>query len=360
MPVYGLSKVKFEVVADGICKRVLTGRFEPGKRIPSEKDLAGDFGVSVQTVNKAISVLVSQGILVRRGPQGAYVAEGLDLERLRGTRAFSVGIVYDASVHTIADSDRVLGRLTFNLQQLLGRASFAWTLISRTEGPPFAQVADSLDAVVTVGDVEPAVVAEIAARRLACVTFNRDFRQPGLVPVLIGTRAIADLVDHLAAGGYRRLLFVANDAPRQVYAIRKAAFAQAAVKRGLGVSELILEDAHMKGERLSGRPLRAVRDSDAAFLPNDQLAILFLRLLERTGLRVPGDLAVAGHDDTLAGRHCSVPLTTIAYDLAEAAAAVVRTLDDALHRRPQAAPAVIDSRLVPRASTAARAAGGAA
>ncbi len=360
MPVYGLSKVKFEAIADSICKKVLTGRFEPGKRIPSEKELAGDFAVSVQTVNKAISVLVSQGILVRRGPQGAYVAEGLDLERLRGTRTLAVGIVYDASVHTIADSDRVLGRLAFNLQQLLARASFTWTLISRTDGPRFVDVAGSLDAAVTVGDVEPDVVAEIASRGLPCVTFNRDFREPAFAPVLIGTRAISELVDHLLAGGYRRLLFVANDAPRQVYGIRKAAFLEAAARRGLEARELTLKDVEMKGERLSGRPLQLVRDSDAAFLPNDQMAILFLRLLERTGLRVPRDLALAGHDDTLAGRHSSVPLTTIAYDLTEAAAAIVRALDDALHRRARPEPAVIGSRLVPRASTAARAEGGAA
>ncbi len=353
--------VKFEAIAHDLRKRILTGRLEPGRRIPSEKDLAGDFGVSVQTVNKAISVLVSQGILVRRRPQGAYVAETLDLDKLRGSRPLAVGIVYDDSVRTIADSDRVLGRLTFRLQQLLSRSAFAWTLISRKDGPDFGDVADSLDAVVTVGDVEPGLVGELAARRLPCVTFNRDFREQGAAAVLIGTQAIGELVDHLVAGGNRRLLFVANDAPRQVYGIRKAAFLQAAASRGVQAAELTLTDTQMKGERLVDRPLQVVSESDAAFLPNDQMAILFLHLLERSGLRVPDDLALAGHDDTLAGQHCSVPLTTIAYDLAEAAAAIVRTLDDALYLRERPALAVVDSTLVVRASTAVtRGAGGTA
>ena len=343
---------KFQVVADRILKEVLTGRLGPGGRVPSEKDLAGDYAVSVQTVNKAISVLVSAGVLVRRGAQGAYVADALDIEGLRATAKLTVGIVYDASVQTITDSDRVLGKLTFHLQQLLSRHSFAWTLISRTDGGDFHDYLDSLDAVVTIGDIEPGLITE-RARPLPCVTFNRDFRALGPAAVLISTAAIVEMVDRLYAAGHRRFLFVANDAPRQVYGIRKAVFAQAVTRHGLASAELLIPETEMKNERLGPAGAAAVLSADAAFLPNDQLAIAFVRLLEPLGVRVPDDLSVCGHDNTLAGEHCSVPLTTIAYDIAEAAAAIVRTLGDVLYRRQECPLVTVDARLVVRASTAA-------
>ena len=343
---------KFQAIADSILKDVLAGRLEPGGRVPSEKDLAGGFSVSAQTVNKAISVLVSRGVLIRKGVQGAFVAGQADIERLRAARQISVGIVYDASVSTIADSDRVLGRLTFHLQQLLSRQSYSWSLISRIDGGDFHDFVDALDAVITIGDVEPDLVEEVATRRLPAVTFNRDFRAQGPGAVLISTSAIASLVDHLHASGHTRFLYVTNDAPRQVYTIRGATFVEAARSHGLSAGTLVIPERIMKEGHLHGEAEAAVRAADAAFLPNDQLAIAFLRLLERSGLRVPGDLSVAGHDDTVAGEHSSVPLTTIAYDLAEAAEAIVRTLGDVLRPDRRSPVALVESQLVLRASTA--------
>ena len=351
--------VKYETIADRLLKDVLTGRLKPGKRVPSEKELAGDYEVSIQTVNKAISVLVSSGVLVRRGVQGAFVSEFIDLARLRKGRQLQIGIVYDARVQTITDSDRVLGRLTFHLQHLLGRDSYAWTLLSRADGDDLENAVDNLDGLVTIGDVEPAVLDAVARRRLPAVAFNRDFRDRGLGAVLIGTEAIEGLVGHLFESGHRRFLFVANDSPRQVYAIRKAAFDRAVERRGVSPRALVIPEGRMKAEQPDAASLAVIRDCDAAFLPNDQMAIVFLHMLERCGLRVPEDLSVCGHDDTVAARHCSVPLTTVAYDLQEAAAVIVKTLGDVVYGRAECPLAVIPSRVVPRASSAvSRSAGG--
>ena len=322
--------MKFEAIADRIRKDVLTGRLEPGRRVPSEKDLAEGLAVSVQTVNKAIAVLVSSGVLVRKGAQGAFVADPVDLQRLRATCQLAIGLIYDASVKTIADSDRVLGRLTFHLQKLLSGESYAWTLVSRSDGDDFHDTIDSLDGVVTIGDVEPALIEEVAARRLPAVTFNRDFRARGLSSVLISTAAIGDLVDHLHACGHRRFLYVTNDAPRQVYAIRGAAFAHAVGRHGLTAARVVVPEETFKADRIEAGVEAALRAADAVFLPNDQMAIVLLQLLDRAGIRVPEDLSVCGHDDTLAGRHCPVPLTTVSYDLEAAAQAIVRTLGGVL------------------------------
>ena len=44
---------------------------------------------------------------------------------------------------------------------------------------------------------------------------------------------------------------------------------------------------------------------------NDQMAIGVLKALERAGIRVPEDVAVAGFDDIFPGSLCAPPLTTV-------------------------------------------------
>ncbi|MBS0383284.1 MAG: GntR family transcriptional regulator, partial [Proteobacteria bacterium] len=48
---------------------------EPGQTLPSERDLARQFGLSRVTVRKAIAGLVEDGVLTQRHGAGTFVAE---------------------------------------------------------------------------------------------------------------------------------------------------------------------------------------------------------------------------------------------------------------------------------------------
>lgn len=50
------------------------GRWSPGDRIPPERKIAEDFGVSLGTVNKALMNLVSEGYLYRVQGKGTFVS----------------------------------------------------------------------------------------------------------------------------------------------------------------------------------------------------------------------------------------------------------------------------------------------
>lgn len=54
--------------------RIMSGELKPGDRIPGELELVDDYGVSRMTVNKALSSLVANGLLVRRRGSGSFVA----------------------------------------------------------------------------------------------------------------------------------------------------------------------------------------------------------------------------------------------------------------------------------------------
>jgi len=53
--------------------RILNGAYHPGDRLPSEAELAGEFGVSRSTLRNAVSSLVTEGVIIRRHGNGTYV-----------------------------------------------------------------------------------------------------------------------------------------------------------------------------------------------------------------------------------------------------------------------------------------------
>ena len=62
-------------IRDMIEGRILSGAWPPGTRVPSEQELTLRFSCSRMTVSKALSALVSSGLVVRRRRSGTVVAQ---------------------------------------------------------------------------------------------------------------------------------------------------------------------------------------------------------------------------------------------------------------------------------------------
>lgn len=71
----------YEQVADQIRQSIDIGSFQPGSRLPSERDLAHRFKVSRPAVREAIGALQNEGIVITRHGSGTYVVDR-DLQRL--------------------------------------------------------------------------------------------------------------------------------------------------------------------------------------------------------------------------------------------------------------------------------------
>ena len=68
-------RTKTETVADEIVGRIVSGKLQPGDRIESERSLTAKLGVSVGTVQKALTNLEHRGIVVRELGRGTFVAQ---------------------------------------------------------------------------------------------------------------------------------------------------------------------------------------------------------------------------------------------------------------------------------------------
>ena len=60
---------------DQLVKRIARGVYKPGEPIPSEAEIAKEFGVSVFTVRQAVALLVADNVLIKQQGRRTYVAE---------------------------------------------------------------------------------------------------------------------------------------------------------------------------------------------------------------------------------------------------------------------------------------------
>ena len=250
---------KYKQIADRLTKRIILGGLGAGSRMPSEKELAREFDVSVQTANKALAILESSGVVDREG-LGAFVSDRLNSRDLLSSCRFTVSLVLDANVQGLPAADGVLGRFAFNLQHVLSQSGFSWDQVSRLDGPEVLERTAESDAFVTVGDVDESLLERIRRGTRPCVTFNRSVPREGFYSVMVNPDVMGELVGRMADVGHRRFLYVTDDQKKQIYDLRWREYEEAARSRDLACERLVLPGLPPRGgDRDSGRCRRAAR-----------------------------------------------------------------------------------------------------
>ncbi|MEI7524487.1 MAG: GntR family transcriptional regulator [Mariniphaga sp.] len=68
------TKGIFLQIADSISEKVMEGKYPPGEKIPSVRDLATEMGVNPNTVMRTYSELQTRGIIDNKRGVGYYVS----------------------------------------------------------------------------------------------------------------------------------------------------------------------------------------------------------------------------------------------------------------------------------------------
>ncbi len=92
------AKPLFDQLRTQIIDGVRDGRLQPGTRLPTVRELAGQLGLAVNTVARAYRELEAAGMLETRGRFGTFVA-----------RADPADAAMAAAAHTFAEAARTLG-----------------------------------------------------------------------------------------------------------------------------------------------------------------------------------------------------------------------------------------------------------
>ena len=63
---------------DTLKRRIITGRYLPGEKLPSVRELAAEAGINPNTVQRAFQELEREGLIYTQRTNGKYVTENAD------------------------------------------------------------------------------------------------------------------------------------------------------------------------------------------------------------------------------------------------------------------------------------------
>ncbi|MFC5530591.1 GntR family transcriptional regulator [Cohnella yongneupensis] len=297
------------------------GRFRPGDKLPSENELAEQFGLSRQTVRQSIGALVQEGWLAREQGKGTFVSR-LSAERRSNSDNRTIGIIttyisdyifpsivrgVEATLKDrgyrllLSSTDNRKDRERESLESMLGH-SVCGLIVEPTKS---AEGNPNFDNYLALEDHGiPLIMINERYPDLECTSVRMDDEAGGFMAA-----------DHLLSLGHTRIAgFFKTDDLQGVR--RMKGFIRAHREHGTSAdNDLIVRYAT---EDKDARPQEALREllkteepPTAIVCYNDQLAVGLLDLVRELELRVPEDLSIVGYDDSFLATASEIKLTTI-------------------------------------------------
>src|ERR1700730_15255980 len=357
---------KYQQVLDTIKTDILSGRYQPGQKLPSEAALLKRFGTSRITVGRALRELQHAGLVQRRAGSGTYVANASD----------DSGLLFGLLVPNLGDTE-IFGPICQGMSEapqarknalLWGnivadhsvKDEQTWQLCKqyiakKEDGVFFAP----LEPTVASNETNDRVISALELAGIPVVLLDRCF-------LLYPTRSRHDLVgiDHRRAGymitehllrvGCRRIAFVAYSNSASTVAARLAGYREALFVAGVPVEPALVQRLSSDDESEIRRVIEMLKPEPIVGA-NDRIAGHLMHSLIRLNYRVPEDVRIAGIDDVAYANLLPVPLTTVHQPCREiGVAAVAAMLERVANPDMPVRDILLDCRLIIRDSCGAK------
>ncbi len=311
----------YKQIAVHIKKEIASGTFKVGEKIPSQRELAEQYDVSMITVKKAISDLINEEILYSRVGKGTFVARKTKRSNLSDVG--SIGLVlsdlkspyFSLITHGVEDE---VSNQDYNL------------LISNTSGE-FEEEERQIRRSMEMG-VDGMVIASMSHEYKANGRIRKIHRE-GYPYVVVSYIEDTDIyhvgtdheagayiaTSHLIEHGYREIGYLCAEEGNLLGEVRRRGYEQAMQDHNLEVREEYIYCFPYSGEwkdedsgySIGEQMIENGRLPEAMFIYNDLGALGFQRAMLEANVQIPEDIAIIGFDDIERSAYCSVPLTTI-------------------------------------------------
>jgi DNA-binding LacI/PurR family transcriptional regulator len=210
------------------------------------------------------------------------------------------------------------------------------------------------EALILLGpELEDTRLAELADRA-PVVVVGRRVPCPSLDVVRTAdSRGIGRVVDHLIELGHRRISHLSGGSGT-IPNDRKSGYMRAMKRHGLADAIDIIDGdfTEQAGILAAQQLVRRKKRPTAVCAANDSSAIGLLDGLRRSGIDVPGGIAVAGYDDSVLAQLASIDLTSVSQEPRQQAENAVRAVVERLdENRRDRVDVLLEPRLVVRHTT---------
>ena len=312
----------YQQVAAHLRRQITSGEMPVGTQLQPHRRLAEHYGVSIMTINKALSGLVSEGVLHSRVGRGTFVAvrpnprEEPKTDKLLGfvlrdlnspffsliahaaqqrADAAGYGLLFSSSSNRLDREEAQIGRF-----RELGAQGLIIVSMSRTY-----KLSDSIRALDAVR-LPYVMVSYIEGADVPFIGLDLD-------------RAGYLAGEHLAMHGRKTFGYLGDKFGSAMFELRGGGYRRAVEEQGFFVDPAFTFEYPYEGEWNDYRSGFAVGQHIAAlptlpeamFVHNDFGAVGLEDGLLAAGVKVPQQVAIVGLDDIELAARARVPLTTI-------------------------------------------------
>lgn len=298
-------------------------------------DVARRAGVSLMTVSRVTNDAPGVAAATRARVQQAIAALGFvpsgAARSLRSRRSMWIALVFQRSReeikvdpgYVVELQEGVIRRCMENGYHVAIELLGAETAEARTQLRELSQQL-APDGVLLAPPLSSnaALLPELARLRLPCVRIAPRTATGATPCVLMDDKAASrQMTEYLLSLGHRRIAFVMGH-PQHIASAQRLAGYRAAL-RNWSVEEMpnlvVQGDFTFDGGRQAAEDLLTGNHAipTAIFASNDEMAAGCLAEVHSRGLRVPGDISVAGFDDTWIASMLYPPLSTIRQPIRE-------------------------------------------
>ncbi len=296
------------------------GLWKPGDLLPAEVKLASQLSVHRLTVNRVMTELVREGLLVRRRGVGTLVGEK---KRGRAKPALGRGLVGLITGHHFNPATNPYYGVIFEkLRKLLEDNGIylmplgdAKAFFDRSASGVDGNIRPSLSAIVLLGTGEPEVFASLENFEHPAIIIGVSEYHGPLPCVSTDDETDAGIVaEKIMALRHRYIVHLNAASPLRMHT-RLQGFLSACEKAGHAIPFRYVVEAQglevADGKAAMAEFIKRGLPFTAIFGGNDNLALGAIAALKENGIDVPREVSVVGFDGIDAALHSHPPLSTM-------------------------------------------------
>jgi GntR family transcriptional regulator, arabinose operon transcriptional repressor len=317
-----MASHKYRQILEKLQDDISSGRYKPGKRLPSEAELVRRFGACRMTVFRAMRELQSLGLVTRRVGSGTFVSPrpntgshvfGLLIPELGQTEIFEAickGMMeaQEAMHHSLLWGNAATQE---HEKEQAAEQLCEHYIARKVSGVFFAPLEFSTNRF----QANHRIVAALDRARIPVVLLDRclePYPQRSKYDLVgIDNRRTGYLAtEHLIKAGAKRIAFFARPNSAPTVDARIAGYREALLLK----TEKPCRDLVRLGDASDAKFIKSIlrKDRPDAFVcANDLTAGNLMHTLLSLGQRIPEDIRIVGIDDVKYARLLPVPLTTL-------------------------------------------------
>jgi len=314
-------------VAAIVSERIRHGYYPPGCRVPPERTLAAELGVSRRFVRMAYDRLTAEGVIEKKhhrrpivplsgdrsgfgGLPGRFVFRGSEFELPSSASVKTIASVLPShpvcpgGLAMIAGIHRVLTDYDSHYRmQLYDTYHASRSEVLRLESKAINAIRDlsNVEGLIWWCYSDDDVIVDFLRDYPQIATVFIDRRPGGAAVDFVGIDDVESsraAVEHLFDLGHRRIAHMMDPGNYSTIVDRAAGYREAHIARGVPVDPdllLGLDWSVDRMERTLDRLLALKNPPTAVFASNDFIAYEMVEAAEKRGILVPRDLSVMGH-----------------------------------------------------------------